>query len=83
MMAVFNDMEKYQIDQYVCLGDIIGYGNQPEETVQLLMSKNVISVRGNHELAMFDPEYLELIPKEIKQPCWTISLRFPEFRPVS
>ncbi|EMS80059.1 MULTISPECIES: metallophosphoesterase family protein [Desulfotignum] len=68
MMTVFDDMEKYQIDQYVCLGDIIGYGSQPEETVQLLMSKQVISVRGNHELAMFDPDYLELFPKKIKQP---------------
>ena len=68
MIAVFDDMEKYQIDQYVCLGDIIGYGSQPEETIQLLMSKNVISVRGNHELAMFDPDYLELFPKAIKQP---------------
>jgi len=68
MLAVFADMEKYGIDHYICLGDIIGYGDQPEETIQLLMSKKVVSVRGNHELAMFDPEYLELFPKSIKQP---------------
>jgi len=68
MLAVFADMEPYGIDQYICLGDIIGYGSQAEETVRLLMSKNVVSVRGNHELAMFDPEYLELFPKRIKQP---------------
>ena len=68
MAAVFADMEKYQIDQYICLGDIIGYGDQPEETIKLLMNKNVISVRGNHELAMFDREYLECFPKAIKQP---------------
>ncbi|MBU1344313.1 MAG: metallophosphatase family protein [Proteobacteria bacterium] len=68
MAAVFADMEKYQIDQYVCLGDIIGYGDQPEKTIRLLMGKNVISVRGNHELAMFNREYLEVFPKAIKQP---------------
>lgn len=68
MMAVFEDMEKFQIDRYICLGDIIGYGSQPEETIQLLISKNVTSIRGNHELAMFDPEYLELFPKAIKEP---------------
>lgn len=67
-MAVFDDMDKFKIDRYICLGDIIGYGSQPEETIQLLMSKNVTSVRGNHELAMFVPEYLELFPKEIKEP---------------
>lgn len=68
MAAVFEDMEKYQIDQFICLGDIIGYGDQPEETLKLLMEKNVVSVRGNHELAMFDTKYLECFPKAIKQP---------------
>ncbi len=38
--AVFEDMEKYQIDQFICLGDIIGYGDQPEKTIKLLMEKN-------------------------------------------
>lgn len=68
MAAVFEDMENHQIDRYVCLGDIIGYGDQPEETINLLMEKKVISVRGNHELAMFDRNYLEVFPKSIKQP---------------
>ncbi len=68
MAAVFQDMEPFQIDQYVCLGDVIGYGDQPEETIRLLMDKNVISVMGNHELAMFNRDYLELFPKAIKQP---------------
>jgi predicted phosphodiesterase len=68
LLAVFDDMEKYQIDRHICLGDIIGYGSQPEETIQFLVSRNVTSVRGNHELAMFDKNYLELFPKAIKQP---------------
>jgi predicted phosphodiesterase len=68
MAAVFKDMEKYQIDQFVCLGDLIGYGDQPEETVNLLMEKKVISVRGNHELAMFSKRYLDCFPMFIKQP---------------
>ena len=66
--AVFKDMEKYQIDKFICLGDIIGYGDKPEETVKLLMEKRVVSVRGNHELAMFSKKYLKLFPKHIKQP---------------
>jgi predicted phosphodiesterase len=66
--AVFADMEKYQVDQYICLGDIIGYGDKPEETINLLMEKNVTSIRGNHELAMFSKRYLDCFPKFIKQP---------------
>ena len=68
MAAVFKDMEKHRIDKFICLGDIIGYGDKPEETIKLLMEKNVVSVRGNHELAMFSRKYLELFPKHIKQP---------------
>jgi predicted phosphodiesterase len=68
MMAVFRDIEQYQIDKFICLGDIIGYGKKPEETIKLLMDKDVVSVRGNHELAMFNRRYLELFPKHIKQP---------------
>lgn len=68
MLAVFADMDQYGIDRYVCLGDIIGYGDRPEQTIRLLMSRNVVAVRGNHELAMFNRDYLELFPKDIKQP---------------
>lgn len=89
MVAVFTDMEKYQIDRYICLGDIIGYGSQPEETIQLLMSKKVVSVRGNHELAMFDKNYFALFPKAIKRPLLeniaaisTESIRYLENTPV-
>lgn len=68
MAAVFEDMEQDHVDLHVCLGDVIGYGDQPEKTVQLLKSKNVISVRGNHELAMFDEKYLSYFPYDIKKP---------------
>ncbi len=68
MVAVFKDMEQFDVDQYICLGDIIGYGDRPEETVQLLMEKKVIAVRGNHELAMFDEKYFSYFPYDIKQP---------------
>ncbi len=68
MVAVFRDMEQHQVDKFICLGDIIGYGKKPEETIKLLMDKDVTTVRGNHELAMFNKRYLKLFPKHIKQP---------------
>jgi predicted phosphodiesterase len=89
LKTVFYDMKKYQIDKFICLGDIIGYGDKPEETIKLLIDKNVISVRGNHELAMFNKKYLELFPKFIKQPLLdniavlsTRSIRYLENTPA-
>jgi len=68
MKTVFDAIDQFGVDLSVCLGDVIGYGARPEETVQLLMEKNVTLVRGNHELAMMDPGYLRLFPHDIKQP---------------
>lgn len=88
MAAVFQDMDHHKVEKYICLGDIIGYGDRPEETVRLLMEKKVTSVRGNHELAMFKRSYLEVFPKHIKQPLIdnmaalsTKSLRYLEDTP--
>lgn len=39
------------VEQYWCLGDIVGYGPQPNECIELLRSLNFISVAGNHDLA--------------------------------
>lgn len=68
MKAVFLDIDKIGVDEYICLGDMIGYGDQPEETVQLLKDKHVTAIRGNHELAMFNERYLSYFPHDIKQP---------------
>lgn len=68
MKTVFRDADNFGADKYVCLGDMIGYGDQPEETVQLLMERGVTAVRGNHELAMFNDWYLSYFPYDIKQP---------------
>ena len=33
------------------LGDIVGYGPQPNEVVARLVAENALGVRGNHDLA--------------------------------
>lgn len=68
MKTVFREIDGLGVDRYVCLGDIIGYGDRPEETVRLMIEKGVINIRGNHELAMFNKKYLSYFPYDIKQP---------------
>lgn len=36
-------------DEVFCLGDIIGYGDKPNEVIELLNSINAKAVMGNHE----------------------------------
>ena len=38
------------VDEIVCLGDVVGYGPHPAACVELLMSLGAKSVVGNHDL---------------------------------
>ncbi len=42
------------VDELWCLGDIVGYGPQPRECIQLLREYDHISIAGNHDLAAID-----------------------------
>ncbi|MES2942855.1 MAG: metallophosphoesterase family protein, partial [Pseudomonadota bacterium] len=47
--AVLADIQKRGVDQTINLGDILSGPLQPAETADLLMEKNFITLRGNHE----------------------------------
>jgi predicted phosphodiesterase len=54
--AVLADIEKQSITEIYCLGDIIGYGPNPRECIDLVMRMDVC-ILGNHDQgALFDPE---------------------------
>jgi len=47
---VLEDIDQSAVDEVICLGDSIGYGGQPEQTIATLRSRGIASVMGNHEL---------------------------------
>lgn len=56
LTAVIDDIQKQDVDQVICLGDIVGYGPNPCECVDLAMECDVV-ILGNHDQgALFDPE---------------------------
>ncbi len=56
--AVLFDIKKKAPDAVLCLGDLIGYGPDPEEVVGLVRREGYISVIGNHEAALADRRLL-------------------------
>jgi diadenosine tetraphosphatase ApaH/serine/threonine PP2A family protein phosphatase len=46
------------VDQTICLGDCIGYGPEPEQVISEVRSRNLATIMGNHELALFDKKQL-------------------------
>jgi predicted phosphodiesterase len=56
LQAVLEDIKKHNIQEIYCLGDIVGYGPNPRECVDLVMQCKIVLL-GNHDQgAMFDPE---------------------------
>ncbi|MBN2035288.1 MAG: metallophosphoesterase family protein [Chitinispirillaceae bacterium] len=49
--AVFEDIEGQHVDEIVCLGDIVGYGANPNECAELVRQKCAYILLGNHDAA--------------------------------
>lgn len=54
LCSVFDDIEKHNVDEIICLGDIVGYGADPEECVDMVMSKARLTLKGNHDYALIN-----------------------------
>jgi diadenosine tetraphosphatase ApaH/serine/threonine PP2A family protein phosphatase len=56
LQAVLEDVGKHNVEAIYCLGDIIGYGPNPRECIDLVQRCRVVLL-GNHDQgALFDPE---------------------------
>ena len=56
LTAVLADIQTQGCDEVFCLGDIVGYGPNPRECIDLVM-KCQVTLLGNHDQgALFDPE---------------------------
>ena len=48
------DAAKGRWDRAVCLGDVVGYGPDPNEVVECIRKINAFCIRGNHDKAVAD-----------------------------
>jgi len=60
LQAVLADMDRLGLAQIVSLGDNIGYGPDPEAVMESLRTRDILSIMGNHELALIDSKSLDL-----------------------
>lgn len=54
LTAVLNDMPS--VNTIVSLGDVVGYGPHPRETANTIKNVASVSLRGNHEVYLENPE---------------------------
>jgi putative phosphoesterase len=52
LTAVLNDIKKQNIDKIYCLGDLVGYGPNPNEVIELIKNNKIQSIMGNYDDAI-------------------------------
>lgn len=58
--AVLKFAKSHHVDQYVFLGDLVGYGASPNETIEKVQAlKPVTAIRGNHDKAVLANDSIE------------------------
>ena len=50
--AVLDDVDSEGADEIWCLGDLVGYGAQPDDCVALARERCNMSLAGNHDLVV-------------------------------
>ena len=75
LTAVSRDIEIECVDQIWCLGDIVGYGANPNECISWVRENVSRSVLGNHELGVLNMVDLELFNSYARTSIlWTRSI---------
>ncbi|MCF8304450.1 MAG: metallophosphatase family protein [Bacteroidales bacterium] len=58
LKEVLLDIDRAGITDIVCLGDLVGYGPQPQEVVDTIMDRNIPTVMGNHDWGLLNQDKL-------------------------
>lgn len=72
LRAVLHKLDALKVVKIFCLGDVIGYGPDPNECVDMLNARHVVGVRGNHEEALANPNFRSFMNKSAAEMLdWT------------
>ncbi len=67
LLACLSDAKKHNFERILCLGDIVGYGANPNECIELLRKKDAICLMGNHDAACTEQLSLQCVEWTKKQ----------------
>ena len=49
LQAVWEDLEEQNPDAVYCLGDLVGYGAHPNETIEFIRARQIPTIMGNYD----------------------------------
>ncbi len=65
-------LKNKNIDEYICLGDVVGYGADPAGCLDIIRQTCKVIVFGNHDYALWNDEILpNFKPAARESALWT------------
>jgi predicted phosphodiesterase len=72
LRAVLGELDRAGVDRYLIAGDLVGYGPNPNECVEVVAGLDAVCVAGNHDLIALDLLSDERCPPLARQSLrWT------------
>ncbi|MBI4575280.1 MAG: metallophosphoesterase family protein [Planctomycetes bacterium] len=72
LRAVVDDFRAQQVDRVVCLGDVVGYGAEPRECIEMVRELSSMTIAGNHDWAAIEKTSIEYFNRYAKEATyWT------------
>lgn len=57
--AVLEDIKNQSVDEIICTGDLIGYMPKPNEVIEMIRSRNIRCIKGNHDLKVLEIDKMD------------------------
>ena len=67
LQAALDGLERVDVDRILCLGDVVDMGPQPQEVVDVLRARDILTVLGNHD-PLDDPSH---VPQHADIAAWS------------
>jgi diadenosine tetraphosphatase ApaH/serine/threonine PP2A family protein phosphatase len=77
--AVLDEIADAELDDAWCLGDVVGYGAEPDACTEMVAERCSLSLVGNHDLAVLDElDISSFSPAAAAAVRWTREVATPE-----
>jgi putative phosphoesterase len=67
--TAFLDIQERNADTIICLGDVMGYGPYPNETIDFIREKRIINILGNYDAAVIEEKFNYIRDTEVNRFC--------------
>ncbi|SMB96589.1 phosphoesterase, MJ0936 family [Desulfonispora thiosulfatigenes DSM 11270] len=67
LINAYDNIKKEGIDTIICLGDLVGYGPFPNEVIEFIKDKNILTIKGNYDASVVDNKFSYIRDTEINK----------------